>query len=449
MLISVNILFAVTSNEQIHNKDWTRQFGTIENDSGISVVTDSSQNILIAGNTNSAISDKSVGSQDIFLRKFSNDGIEVWTKQFGSSDYDYVSAIAVDKFNNIYLTGRAGGLLDINSKTSTGDVFVTKFDLNGNHQWSKQYINNSIAYDINVIDSRIYITGKSANLNGSDDIFVSKLDSNSNEIWTKQFNSSDVETGQSIIANTIFKTLHIVGEKYNQDRNSSYDVLFNSYSNDGTLESAIIFGTPKIDFATSLAVDSKGDAYIVGFTLGAFSSFLNAGKSDIFLAKYSNNTQVWVHQFGTAEDDIARSIVIDDNDNIYIAGTTDSEIVENGHIGKTDIFISKFSSDGTNVWHKQYGSNMTDIAVSINKNSLNDLFIAGHTDGSLYGNSNVDQKDVFLMKIKRDGDAPVAKIVVIKAIHFKRVSLLSLNQLQMMKQLLSICGILGMVLHLF
>ena len=415
MLISVNILFAVTSIEQIHNKDWTRQFGTVENDTGSCVVIDSAQNILIAGNTNSVISIKNAGSQDIFLSKFSNDGIEIWTKQFGSSDYDYVSAIAVDEFDNIYLAGRAGALLNINTESSTGDIFVTKLDSNGNTKWSKQYIDNAIAYGINILDSGIYITGKNVNLNGSDDIFISKLDGNSNEIWTKQFNSSDVETGQSIKANSIFKTLHIVGEKYNQDSNSSYDILFNSYLNDGAFDNSIIFGTSNIDFATSLAVDSKGAIYIVGFTLGAFTSFLNVGKSDIFLAKYSNNTQVWMRQFGTVEDDIARSIVIDDNDNIYISGTTDSSIVENGHVGKTDIFISKFSSDGTNLWHKQYGSSMTDIATSMNRNKQNDLFIAGHTDGSLYGNSNRGEQDAFLMKIKRDGDAPVAKIVVIQS----------------------------------
>lgn len=408
-------IISATSTEQIHNKDWTKQFGSIENDIGSAVTTDSVQNIIIAGNTNSIIGSKSAGSQDIFLKKLSNDGIEIWTRQFGSSDYDYVSEIAVDKFNNIYLTGRAGGLFDINSQNITGDIFVTKFDSNGNHQWSKQYINNAVAYGIYIIDNSIYVTGKSKNFNGSDDIFISKLDSNSNEVWTKQFSSSDVNTGQSIIDNPIFKTLHIVGEKYNQDANSSYDILFNSYLYDGTLNNSITFGTAKIDFATSLSVDSKGNIYIVGFTLGAFSSFINAGKSDIFLAKYSDGNQVWMRQFGTSEDDIARSIVIDDNDNIYITGTTDSSIVENGYVGKTDIFISKFSSDGANIWHKQYGSAMTDIAMSINKNSDNDLFIAGYTDGSLYGNSNVGQKDAFLMKIKRDGDAPIAKIVVIQS----------------------------------
>jgi len=415
ILIIVNILFAATSTEQIHNKDWTKQFGSLENDIGTAVTTDSAQNIIISGNTNSIIGSKSVGSQDIFLKKFSNDGIEIWTSQFGSSDYDYVSAIAVDEFDNIYLTGEARALLDINNKTTTGDIFVTKFASNGVVQWSKQYTENSVVFDMTVRDNSIYIAGKSTNLNGSNDIFISKLDSNANEVWTKIYNSSDVETAQVLFENRVLDKLHTVGEKFNQDSNSSYDILFNSYTNDGLLEKSLIFGTQGIDFATSMAVDSKGDVYITGFTLDAFSSFSNAGKSDIFLVKYSNNAQVWVRQFGTVEDDIARGIVIDDNDNIYISGTTDSAIVENANIGKTDIFISKFKNDGTNLWHKQYGSPMSDIVMSLGKNTNDDLFIAGYTDGSLYGNSNVGQKDAFLMKIKRDGDAPIAKIVVIQS----------------------------------
>jgi len=407
-------IFSSTLNaiEQIHTKDWTKQFGSDKNDVVLAIAIDLSGNILVAGNTNGVIGSSSIGSQDVFLRKITPEGVSVWTRQYGSIDYDNLHSIKIDRFNNIYLLGETRGVLSSNSNASSGKIFLIKLDTNGNYKWSKQYSDSAVALDLALSTDAIYLAGKARNLNATDDIFIFKLDYEGNEVWNKQYNTSDYQSAKKIVVNSVYNRFEVVGEKFANDGNSSYDVLYNSYYESGTIANEIVFGTDAVDIATSMVNDSKGDTYIAGFTLGSFTSFSNKGKSDAFIAKYSSNKQTWLQQFGTSEDDIIRAMAMDSSDNLYVVGTTDGVLVDGSALGKTDLFISKFTSDGTNVWHKQYGSTLTDIATSLTRNSNDDLYIGGYTDGELYGNSSFGLQDAVLVKMKKDGDAPVAKIVV-------------------------------------
>src|SRR5438105_940867 len=61
------------------------------------------------------------------------------------------------------------------------------------------------------------------------------------------------------------------------------------------------FGTRAHNAATSLAVDASGNAYVAGWTSGAFSGYVfSGGARDAFVRKYdTNGTESWTRQFGT------------------------------------------------------------------------------------------------------------------------------------------------------
>ena len=60
-----------------------------------------------------------------------------WTKQFGTSSDDAGLAAATDASGNIYVTGWTNGSLDGNTNQGSGDVFLTKYDINGAKLWTK------------------------------------------------------------------------------------------------------------------------------------------------------------------------------------------------------------------------------------------------------------------------------------------------------------------------
>jgi len=108
----------------------------------------------------------SLGGSDIFLAKYDITGKLLWVKQAGDVNNEEVNALAVDRFNNIYMTGNFRGSINFNKKTLYGilgtDVFITKYDALGNFVWARRAggFMNDIGQSISsTLDGDVYITG--------------------------------------------------------------------------------------------------------------------------------------------------------------------------------------------------------------------------------------------------------------------------------------------------
>jgi hypothetical protein len=125
-------------------KQWTKQLGTSSSESGNEVTVDSSGNVYVAGSTSGGLDGTNAGNSDLFVVKYNSSGTKQWTKQLGTSSNDYAYGVATDSSGNVYVTGTTEGGLDGNSHaaadsdngtSSTGtDVFLVKYDSNGNKQ---------------------------------------------------------------------------------------------------------------------------------------------------------------------------------------------------------------------------------------------------------------------------------------------------------------------------
>ena len=85
------------------------------------------------------------------------------------------------------------------------------------------------------------------------------------------------------------------------------------------------FGGFASDYAESYAqdvtTDHSNNIYIAGYIFGSLPGSSSAGLEDIFIAKYdSSGTQSWIEQFGTSTRDYATSIATDSSGNAYIGG---------------------------------------------------------------------------------------------------------------------------------
>jgi hypothetical protein len=116
-------------------KQWTRQLGTSSYDSGHGITTDSSGNIYATGATTGGLDGYSnVGGSDLFVVKYDSDGIKQWTQQLGSVDQENGLGITSDPSDNIYVTGWTAGRLDVDAKVGEGDAIIVKYDTYGNKQ---------------------------------------------------------------------------------------------------------------------------------------------------------------------------------------------------------------------------------------------------------------------------------------------------------------------------
>ena len=66
--------------------------------------------------------------------KYDSDGNKQWTQQLGTSSSDYAYGVATDSSGNVYVTGETEGGLDGNSNSGNKDLFIVKYDSDGNKQ---------------------------------------------------------------------------------------------------------------------------------------------------------------------------------------------------------------------------------------------------------------------------------------------------------------------------
>ncbi len=150
-----------------------------------------------------------------------------------------------------------------------------------------------------------------------------------------------------------------------------------------------------MDSGKTLALGSDGSVYVAGVTssrnfpiINAIQSNYGGGKSDGFIFKLSPDGDdiLFSSYWGGAKKDRINAIAIDNQDNLYLTGSTKSKDfpVLNGpqmkHQGHLDGFISKLSSDGQTLHYSSYlGGKKQDNAKAICIDSQQRAVITGST----------------------------------------------------------------------
>ena len=129
-----NDLFVVKYNSS-GTKQWTKQMGTSSTDSANGVAADSSGNVYVAGGTYGGLDgNTNAGNSDLFVVKYNSSGTKQWTKQMGSSSSDYDYGVVTDSSRNVYVSGDTYGGLDNNTNAGYNDLFGVKYNSSGTKQ---------------------------------------------------------------------------------------------------------------------------------------------------------------------------------------------------------------------------------------------------------------------------------------------------------------------------
>ncbi len=149
---------------------WARSAGSELEDYGIEVAVDQQSNVYVSGtyhgNLNfGTVTLAEIGDYDIFLAKYSSAGGLLWAKKAGGTGSDELGGMVADGAGNVYISGDYGfdGVFGSDTLHCNGtNVYVTKYDGNGNVKWAVQptAANATAGYSIvkgNVGD--LYVTG--------------------------------------------------------------------------------------------------------------------------------------------------------------------------------------------------------------------------------------------------------------------------------------------------
>jgi hypothetical protein len=141
--------------------DWVTQFGTDHIDDGNDVVSDAAGNIFITGTTSGALGGPNLGSEDVFVSKFTPSGELVRSYQYGTSSSEANSSSTINDQGNIYIAGKTGGYFGA-SYGGQWDAFVSKIGNNGQLIWTQQYGGLNADYGEGVAvdgSGNVYLTG--------------------------------------------------------------------------------------------------------------------------------------------------------------------------------------------------------------------------------------------------------------------------------------------------
>lgn len=343
-------------------------------------------------------------ANDLFLAKYDPDGNFVWAKQAGGLFSEYAYGIAVDGSGNSYVTGQYGsnpvtfGAGEPNQAVLPGiggnngqDVFVAKYDTNGQLQWAKSAggrtgnVGAGIAIDA---AGNSYVAGHYSTtstfgpgearetvlvgpLGGNDEIFVAKYGPNGNLAWVRsglgqaehdQGTSIAVDAAGNSYATGTYRGIAPFGGQLNQtqiDNGGSGDVFIVKHDTDGNQEWVKLAVGPDDELSRGIAVDSEGSAYVTGngfyMTFGAGepneTTLGGIGQNDVFLAKYATNGLLqWVRFDGGTGDDRGQAIAFG-ADGIHVAGRFGQTATFGSgepnetaitFAGGSDIFVAKF-----------------------------------------------------------------------------------------------------------
>ena len=165
-----------------------------------------------------------------------------------------------------------------------------------------------------------------------------------------------------------------------------------------------IIGSSAEDGIRAIVAPNNDAAYVAGFAYDSFLNVTNQGYEDVIVAKYSSNgSLLWLQSFGSPQGDSGLGICADSNDNIYVTGTTWSNLNGGTNKGQQDAVLMKIDSSGNLKWSVQYGTITADAGQKV-VYSKGYVYVIGMTSWTMEGASNIGQQDAFLTKFDLNGN---------------------------------------------
>lgn len=382
--------------------DWVNTISGGGNLYAWDMLNDSHNNIIICGRVKedvmfglggSAQFSAGLGHTDIFVAKFDPFGNLIWKNRIGGTNPDWGRSIALDQFDNIYLTGDFvnfaifdgdtlwgydNGQTNDNAKARSG--FITKLDSGGNVLWKNEFSGGDRCRGYGIaVDSlgNSYLTGTISSIVDFDGNLIGEMDS-----YTYSFLAKYDTSGICVWAN--YLDAQYGGEGWDiQLIDNNTLVTTGQYRLNFMYDSHLISGVSPSHWDYYLMqIDSAGN--FIWCTTGT-GVYRNEGYNMVL----DNDKNIYVigHLSGTMNLFDTSS----QPDTSLISsgsGSITTEIIDN-----TDSFIAKYSKTGNRIWIRQIHSKerVELTGITIRENEY--VTVSGYTQDTAWFNN--DQDSIF------------------------------------------------------
>jgi hypothetical protein len=278
--------------------------------------------------------------------KYAPDGSEAWSRIYegipGPNQSNEASAVALDASANVYVTGYSM------HSTSTDSVFVDaatlKYSPAGDLLWERRFASpgGNVQPTAMTVDPAgfLYLAGATW-INGGFDVFLLKYDLDGNLLWSKTHGQPGVRW-DSAFSMALDPAGNIILGGYTQlGLLTDVDVYVLSFAPNGSFRwEWTQLGTSDVEQVNDLTVDANGNTYAIAEYAppGHFNSILTVKLNP-------SGALVWSDiYFGQSTGDYARGIELSPDGNIYSAGSA----WENG--SQNALTLIKYTPNGTRLW---------------------------------------------------------------------------------------------------
>lgn len=294
----------------------------------------------------------------------------VWKKTWGGSSSEMGEGIAIDSYNNVYITGYS------RSFGETNNICLVKFsNSSGEMEWYKLWDDGLDDYGHGItVDhaDNIYIVGSNYYPNNnSGNIILIKYDKFGNEIWNRKWGGNYSDSGYDVAVD-FFNNVYVIGTTYGFGETPQNDGVLIKFNSFGVLEWNKTWGNHNQEFGQDIEIDPLGNIFIVGWS----QKTTLPGDDDIYLAKYNTaGAQLWYKRIGSNVDDHGYGIALDLSGNIYLCGRTYQTDGDHG-----DTCLIKCDNLGNPLWNKTWGGDEMEIAFGVDVDFLGYIYITGWTE---------------------------------------------------------------------
>jgi hypothetical protein len=331
---------------------WTRQDGIAASDA-IYDLAPRGAAVYTAGAASGALpAELHLGMSDAVARRYSSAGTPVWTDQFGTAQGDEATAVATAP-GAVYVAGTVRGALPGKAHRGDADAFLRKYTPTGDVVWTRQFGTPDweAVYGMAVHGSRIFLVGSTSGAlpgqanHGEYDAFVRAYEANGSVAWTRQFGTAEGDEAYAVAADEsgVYVGGTTAASLAGQPHGGGEDGFVRRFGHGGGTKWTRQLGTPSGDYVEAVEVAGQR-VYVAGSTDASLAAQPHLGSADAFAARYSRSGERrWLRQLGSAAEDQFHSLAAH-RLGLYAVGYTNGELPDQTALGGYDGIAVRFVS---------------------------------------------------------------------------------------------------------